>query len=174
MTSAGSNAAPTLGRSGPRRLLRGTPPVLAWLLVVGLLVDAACTSGADRSPANPATPSSGPSAGPCASPETVDESANQTAVGLCVGQVLTVVLNNTHWEQLASSDQSVLRADAASTIHVASPEACVPGAGCGTITRMFVAIAPGSVIVSAHRTSCGEALQCASGQGSFTVSVTVG
>jgi len=149
---------------------------LVALLSVGLFVVAACTTGAGQSSAGPSTSSAAPtgSAGPCASPTTVDDSAAQTAVHLCVGQVLTLVLHNTHWEQIASSDQGVLRADGAPTIQLAAPSACVPGAGCGTITETFVATGPGSATVSAHRTSCGEALQCASGQGSFTLSVAVG
>ncbi len=46
--------------------------------------------------------------------------------------------------------------------------ACVgPGAGRGTVTARYIAIATGQVTVAADRTVCGEALRCTGSRGAY-------
>jgi hypothetical protein len=49
----------------------------------------------------------------------------------------------------------------------------VPGQGCGTVTAVFAAIAPGSARLTASRISCGEALRCTGSDGVYVLTVTV-
>jgi hypothetical protein len=48
-----------------------------------------------------------------------------------------------------------------------------PGAGCNPLRTVFTARGPGSAIIAASRTSCGEALRCGRRNGSFWVTVIV-
>jgi hypothetical protein len=50
----------------------------------------------------------------------------------------------------------------------------MPGGGCGTVTWTLIATGPGTVQVTAGRTTCGEAMGCGPGQGNFTLNVVVG
>jgi hypothetical protein len=91
-------------------------------------------------------------------------------VKLHVGSRLRVVLSSTYWSVDPSSNPEVLRSNGASTI---DPQmgGCVPGAGCGTVTATFTATATGSAIVTATRTTCGEALACTGSNGHYTIAV---
>lgn len=113
------------------------------------------------------------SAAACAPPKTVDERANGTAVRLCVGQILRVELHSTYWRDVASSQDAILLGGSTQALPT-SPSACVAGAGCGTMVTSFHAVAAGTATVTAHRTTCGEALLCAPNQRTFALSVTVG
>jgi hypothetical protein len=113
--------------------------------------------------------SSGASCGP---PKVVDERANGSTVQLCVGQTLRVELHSTYWQGVASSDPAVLVGGSTKALAPSSP--CIPGAGCGTLVTSFRAAASGTATVSAHRTTCGEALLCQPKQRSYALTVTVG
>ncbi len=49
----------------------------------------------------------------------------------------------------------------------------MPGGGCGTVTAWFNADGPGTAVVTASRTSCGEAMACGGGAGSYRLTVIV-
>jgi hypothetical protein len=117
-----------------------------------------------------ATPRATRSAAP-GSTVTVDETASG-AVSLRVGQQLIIDLHSTYWMVQGSSNPPVLTMDGAVVVSP-SPDGCVPGQGCGTVTADFHAIAPGDAVVNASRTSCGEALRCTGGQGTFRLTVHV-
>jgi len=87
------------------------------------------------------------------------------------GQELRVVLQSTYWEFKAVSAPSVLHLVGKPVVRPKS--GCVPGAGCGTVTVTYVAKALGSAVVSASRTSCGEAMGCTGDAGSYTLTVSV-
>ena len=87
-----------------------------------------------------------------------------------VGTRLDVALGSTYWTFQPSSNSAVLRA-AGSPSATPSP-GCVPGGGCGTVTQAFVVNGAGTAILSAKRTSCGEALLCQPNQRLFKVTVT--
>lgn len=95
-----------------------------------------------------------------------------STVYLHTGETLRVVLDSTYWSMHPSSNADVLPARGAVTV-VPRLRGCVPGQGCGTVTATFRASAPGSATLSASRVSCGEALRCTMGNGSFYVTVRV-
>jgi hypothetical protein len=102
----------------------------------------------------------------------VSEQDNAHAVSLRVGDRLELVLSSTYWQVEGSSDSGVLRQTIQPTV---SPEArgCVVGGGCGTVTALYQALAPGRADLNARRTSCGEAMSCAGNLGSYRVTVLV-
>jgi len=109
----------------------------------------------------------------CSRAKIVSEHANGSTVHLCRRQKLVVRLHSTYWMDLASSNKGVLRKSGPTVVRPAAPTACVPGAGCGTATAHFVAVARGRAHVTADRTLCGEAVQCGPGQRSFELVVVV-
>ena len=92
-------------------------------------------------------------------------------VTLRVGQKLRVVLHSTYWELKAVSDATVLRRLGAPVVNPKS--GCVPGQGCGTVTVTYVAKTVGSAVVTAARTSCGEAMGCTGAAGGYKLNVVV-
>jgi hypothetical protein len=109
----------------------------------------------------------------CAPPRTIGDRDDGRTVHLCVGQELRLDLASTYWRDVASSDPGVLRLSGTRVIPQSSASPCVPGAGCGIVHASFVPVAAGTVVVSAHRPVCGEALACSSAQRSFRVVVIV-
>jgi hypothetical protein len=125
----------------------------------------ACTAGASAV--------TGPHrAGPSA--VVVHDGAGSHTVTVKAGQRLEVVLDSTYWNVAGSSRPGVLRQDGESAV-LARPASCptLPGMGCTPIQTDFSALKPGVAVVTASRTSCGEALECAPGQRNFTLKVTV-
>src|SRR5207302_4854531 len=103
----------------------------------------------------------------------VSEADNGSTVSLRTGGTLRVVLHSTYWQFDPASDPTVLRSTGDPTSSPDPPGSCVPGGGCGTVTATFQALRAGRAVVTAHRTSCGEALRCTGRQGSYTVTVVV-
>jgi hypothetical protein len=93
-------------------------------------------------------------------------------VDLQPGQRLRVVLASTYWQFGPASDPAVLRS-AAAPQPSPLPSGCVPGGGCGSVTETFVAVAAGRTDVTAHRSSCGEAMGCSLAASRFTLHVVV-
>jgi hypothetical protein len=98
------------------------------------------------------------------------DAGHHVTVGL--GGHLHVVLDSTYWTFLPMTPDGILRSDGSPRV-VPRLDHCVPGQGCGTVTLEITAMAPGEASIEATRTTCGEALRCAPGQGDFRVSVTV-
>ena len=92
-------------------------------------------------------------------------------VSLRRGQKLRLVLHSTYWELGAVSAPAVLRRVSAPVVNPKS--GCVPGQGCGTVTVTYIAKTVGSAVVTAARTSCGEAMGCTGDAGRFTLTVVV-
>ena len=90
-------------------------------------------------------------------------------VTLRLGQKLRVVLHSTYWELKPLSGPTVLRRIGEPVVNPKS--GCVPGQGCGTVTVTYIAKAAGSAVVTAERTSCGEAMGCTGDAGRFTLMV---
>ena len=101
----------------------------------------------------------------------VTERQNKGTVALRRGQQLRVVLHSTYWEFRKSSNPDVLRLDHGPRVHPVS--GCVPGGGCGTVTVTYLAASVGAAVVTATRSSCGEAMGCTNATGRFTVHVIV-
>lgn len=100
------------------------------------------------------------------------DSDNGRTLELRVGDRLELQLGSTYWNVAGSSDSMVLQAVGPALVSP-QPSGCVPGAGCGLVTELFAAVAPGTAAVTASRNSCGEAMGCTGAQGSYRVTVTV-
>jgi hypothetical protein len=108
-----------------------------------------------------------------AATSTVGDASNGKALTIHTGDTVTVVLANTYWT-IDTGAGTVLKAVGAQANAAGHPgPGCYGGSGCGTATRTFAAVAAGTANLTAHRTTCGEALQCSADQKSFRVSVTV-
>lgn len=150
----------------------------SWLvpLTVALAGLAACTSSSAPVTGRP------PVAGtPTASARPVvvapqvslvlDERANHTDPRVHVGARVELLLHSDYWMVHGSSQPAVLRQDGP-TVALPGPT-CVPGGGCKPVMALFTALQAGRAVITASRTSCGEAMACGAGQGSFEVTVTV-
>ena len=121
------------------------------------------------------TPSAAPTGTPTGAPSsrTVGDADDRGTVTLRTGGSLSVVLHSTYWQYDPPSDPSVLRPAGDPTSAPDRPGTCVPGGGCGTVTATYHALRPGRAVVTAHRSSCGEALGCTGDAGRFSVTVVV-
>ena len=114
-----------------------------------------------------------------ATAKVISESSNGKVVSVKVGSTFSVVLNSTYWQYapLAATKAIVSQADPVSAAIFPGPTApagCAhPGAGCGTVTWKFKAKALGTAVISASRTTCGEAMRCVGTQGAYAVTVKV-
>ena len=123
-------------------------------------------------PAGTGSTASATPAGPTSTTELGEADSGRT-LALSVGATVKLVLHNIYWTVHDSPDPAVLIMVGRPLYSVAGAVKCIPGAGCGTVTATFKAMAPGSALISASRTSCGEALQCTGGAGVFEVTVVV-
>jgi hypothetical protein len=103
---------------------------------------------------------------------TVDEKAGHRTVTIRQGTEIDVRLHSTYW-RFSSLRGSVLRSLGAPAYKPRLGGSCVPGQGCGTVTSRYRANRPGRKTIRASRTSCGEALRCTHGAGSFRVTIRV-
>jgi hypothetical protein len=101
----------------------------------------------------------------------VTERQNKTTVTLRRRQQLQVVLHSTYWQFQKTSNPAVLHLQRPPKIR--PNPSCVPGGGCGTVTATYLAAAPGPTLVTAERSSCGEASGCTAVTGRFTLHVIV-
>ena len=104
------------------------------------------------------------------SPVAVTDTDSGRTIAVARGAELVVTLHSTYWTFAAASNPAVLQEVGQP---VASPGSCPPGVGCGQVTATFTAVGPGRADVTASRSSCGEALSCTGGAGSYRVSVVV-
>jgi hypothetical protein len=122
-----------------------------------------------------ATGSGSAGAGPASSPPpravVLDEHAAGTTVRLRVGTPLLVRLHSTYWSAPAASDPAVLAPDGPGGTTPGG--GCVPGGGCGTSQARFTATRPGTARITAHRTTCGEAMLCPPAERRYEVTVRV-
>jgi len=102
---------------------------------------------------------------------TVTDADNGRTVAIASGGQVTVTLDSTYWTFGGSSNPAVLRQVGQP---VTSPGSCPPGVGCGRVSATFAAVGRGRADVTASRTSCGEALSCTGGSGSYRVTVVAG
>lgn len=144
----------------------------AALIVIGVGLMAACGTAPAVTPAQPATtiPTS-QSTTPATAPVALADAANHTTVRVHAGQLVQLSLKSLYWSDPVSSSTGVLASDGAVTR--APDHRCPMGGGCGTLTARFRAAGPGTAQLTAHRSSCGEAMGCSVEQRDFTVTVIV-
>ncbi len=103
----------------------------------------------------------------------LSETDNGKTFRLVLGGTARLTLNNIYWTAIASSNSTVLGQTTAVIRDGAGPIKCIPGSGCGTTTAAFHATAPGTATITAHRSTCGVEIPCASGQMDFAVTIVV-
>jgi hypothetical protein len=102
----------------------------------------------------------------------LDEHANKTTVRVVVGVDVVLQLHSTYWMNFGSSQPAVVRANGEPSVQPA-PSQCVPGGGCGLEQATFTAVRAGTAVLSASRTSCGEALACGPAASHYRVTILV-
>jgi hypothetical protein len=143
------------------------------LAVLAMLALAACGSGGPSIPTfrtEPTTTST--TTAPTISGISIGSSENKHTVSVVVGQTITLTLDSTYWKINGSSNPKVVR-QVGKQVTTPQISGCVPGQGCGTAQAEFIALAPGNAVLSATRTTCGEALRCVGSEGSYRTTVTV-
>jgi hypothetical protein len=113
-----------------------------------------------------------PAAGSPAGTVRIGQSENGRALNVAAGSRVVVVLDNTYWK-FGVADRSML-VPIGKPAYQPNLTGCVPGGGCGTVTAVFRAAGHGRSVLTASRTTCGEALRCTGTNGSFRVVLTIG
>ncbi|MFD7168864.1 hypothetical protein [Streptomyces violascens] len=158
-------------RPSGRRTARNTCGALLAALLAAWMVNGCSAHGSSSRPVPSGSASGSASAAP-ARTVTLDERAAGTVVKVGVGTAVLVRLHSTYWSAPTSSDALALApvGKSGST----STGTCEPGAGCGIAAADFAARRTGTAHITAHRDSCGEAMRCGPGQGSYAVTVEIG
>jgi hypothetical protein len=105
----------------------------------------------------------------------VHDNANGRTLSLRAGDSLELILSSSYWNVTGSSSARVLQ-QVGATVLMPRPSSCptIPGLGCTPERTNFKALTSGKAVISASRTTCGEALACGSGRAtSFTLTVLV-
>jgi hypothetical protein len=102
----------------------------------------------------------------------LDEHANQSIVRVVVGNRVELLLHSSYWANFASSQSAVVRADGPVRM-MPTTQHCVPGGGCQPVLATFTALTAGTAVLSASRTSCGEALRCSRANSQYHVTIVV-
>ena len=105
-------------------------------------------------------------------PVVLDEHANQSTVRVVVGRNVQVLLHSSYWTDFGSSQPAVVRADGSARM-LPTTQTCMPGGGCNPVVATFTAMSAGTAVLSASRTSCGEALRCSPGNSHYRVTIIV-
>lgn len=103
----------------------------------------------------------------------LDEQANHTDVTVHVGSRVELLLHSDYWTIHGSSQPAVLEQNGPTLQLPRTPPTCPPGVGCNPLETLFTALRPGTAVINASRTTCGEALLCLKDQRTYTVTVTV-
>jgi len=170
--------APVLGGSmsaesvRPQGGSRAGVPAFLRLLAGALVVLTMAGCGGVSAAGGPGTQPGG-TASPGALTVSSDH-ANGRTLHVKVGERLNLILSSAYWQVRGSSAPAVLRQDGAAT-PLPRPSTCpkLPGLGCVPVRTTFLALAPGTAVISASRTTCGEALRCAASQRHFRVTIVV-
>jgi hypothetical protein len=102
----------------------------------------------------------------------LDEHANSSTVQVVVGRRVELLLHSSYWTDFGSSQSAVVRADG-SVRTLPTSQRCIPGGGCNPVLATFTAQKVGTAVLSASRTSCGEALRCSPANSHYRVTIVV-
>jgi hypothetical protein len=104
----------------------------------------------------------------------VRDNANGKAVSARAGDRIELILSSSYWHVTGSSAPSVLRQDGPPAL-LPRPSSCpdIAGLGCTPVRADFTALTNGRAVITASRSTCGEALRCRPDQTRFTVNVVV-
>ena len=96
-----------------------------------------------------------------------------TAVTAKLGERLVVSLASTYWQFQDSPPTSPIQ-QKGTTVYAGGLNCpSYPGSGCGTATATFDILGSGQAVISASRTTCGEAVACDHGEGKNQCTITV-
>ena len=131
--------------------------------VVSIMTSAGCGTAASRGPG-----AGGPGV------IVVRDDANGKAVSARAGDRIELILSSSYWHVTGSSAPRVLRQDGA-PVPLSRPSGCpdIPGLGCTPVRADFTALTDGRAVITASRSTCGEALRCQPDRTRFTVIVAV-
>jgi hypothetical protein len=88
-----------------------------------------------------------------------------------IGDHVVVKLHSTYWT--ITNRTPDLAKLSSSTIAAGAGCPKIPGTGCGVVSTTFRAQRVAVVQLSAHRTSCGEALLCTGTRGRWTATIRI-
>jgi len=139
--------------------------VAVAVIVVSIMTSAGCGTASSHA--------SGPVAGSL-TVIVVHDDANGKAVSTRAGDRIELILASSYWRVSGSSAPSVLRQDGPSVL-LSRPKSCpgIPGLGCIPLRADFTALTDGKAVITAERSTCGEALRCKPDQMRFAVTVNV-
>jgi hypothetical protein len=103
------------------------------------------------------------------------EGSNNQTINVYIGEEVKVSLNSTYWTFKGSSDSAILTQQGqAQTSLDPNVVRCIAGSGCGILSLSFKAERSGTAVISATRTTCGEALLCTTdAQKSYKVTIVI-
>jgi len=140
--------------------------VVVAVIVISIMTSAGCGTAASSA--------SGPVAG---GPTVivVHDDANGKAVSTRAGDRIELILSSSYWRVTGSSAPSVLRQNGPPVL-LSRPKSCpdIPGLGCIPVRVDFTALTDGKAVITAERSTCGEALRCKPDQTRFSVIIDVG
>jgi hypothetical protein len=105
----------------------------------------------------------------------VRDDANGKTVSAKAGDRIELILASSYWSVTGSSAPRVLREDGPAVL-LPRPSSCpadIPGLGCVPVQADFTALTGGTAVITASRSSCGEARRCMPDQTRFRVIVAV-
>jgi hypothetical protein len=104
----------------------------------------------------------------------INDHANGGTVLAGRGDRVELILSSSYWDVAGSSSPRVLRQDGPAAL-MPRPSNCptIPGLGCIPVRAYFTAVADGRAVITASRSSCGEAMPCMPDQTRFKVTVVV-
>jgi hypothetical protein len=151
-----------------RRFTQPRRPVVAAVAVLAVSAVAAAGCGTAASVAHHPV-------GGGATVIVVRDNANGKTVPARAGDRIELILASSYWSVAGSSAPRVLRKDGP-TVLLPRPSSCptIPGLGCVPVRTDFTALTGGKAVITASRSSCGEALRCMPDQTRFTVTIVIG
>ena len=104
----------------------------------------------------------------------VRDTSNGKTIWLHTGDRIELILSSNYWRVSGSSAPKVLRQTHATEL-MPRPSTCphIPGLGCTPERTDFLAVGHGKAVITATRTSCGEALRCTSQNTRYTLIIRV-
>jgi hypothetical protein len=103
----------------------------------------------------------------------ITDADNGKTVTVAAASRVSVQLASTYWTFDPVSNPAVLAAQGPQQTSPCAAKT-FPGSGCGIATVTYAAAASGTAVVTAHRSTCGEAMLCTPDQSGFRVTVVVG
>lgn len=146
---------------------------LGQAVVAAMLLTAGCASTGALPAQHPPQPGHTPAAQNWLTVRVERGAASGKTVHVKVGDRIALILGSQYWIIRGSSAPAVVHQEGHTTTLPPSPQSCPPGVGCRPLRAIFAAQTPGTAVITAHRTTCGEAIRCVGSQGHYRLTVIV-